>query len=104
MHYRMPAGHKPYLPQSTDPTGRVAGLCAVIILAALILMSLLAVDRVASTPAAGSAKSRDSSTGSVAGAPKKKNVISAPTTSALMTTGASADSTGRPCQRTLRSR
>lgn len=52
MHYRMPAGHKPYLPQSTDPTGRVAGLCAVIILAALILMSLLAVDRVASTPAA----------------------------------------------------
>ena len=52
MHYRMPAGHKPYLPQSTDPTGRVAGLCAVIILAALILLSLLAVDRVASTPAA----------------------------------------------------
>ena len=52
MHYRMPAGHKPYLPQSTDPTGRVAGLCAVVILVALILLSLLSLDRVASAPAA----------------------------------------------------
>ena len=48
--YRRPAGHRPYLPPTTgNPAGPLAGLCAVIILGGLVLLSL---DRVASAPAA----------------------------------------------------
>ena len=52
--YRRPAGHRPYLPPSTDHShaGRWAGLCAVVILAAMILLSLHSLARVACGPAA----------------------------------------------------
>ena len=52
--YRRPAGHRPYLPPSTDHShaGRWAGLCAVVILAAMIFLSLHSLARVACGPAA----------------------------------------------------
>ena len=52
--YRRPAGHRPYLPPSTDHShaGRWAGLCAVVILAALVFLSLHSLARVACGPAA----------------------------------------------------
>ena len=51
--YRRPAGHRPYLPPTTgNHAGPLAGLCAVIIIGGLVLLSLLALDRVASAPAA----------------------------------------------------
>lgn len=50
--YRAPVGHRPYIPRTGQHTGPLAGLCAVIILGGLVLLSLLALDRVASAPAA----------------------------------------------------
>ena len=49
--YRAPAGHRPYIPRTGNHGGPLAGLCAVIILGGLVLLSLLALDRVASAPA-----------------------------------------------------
>lgn len=51
--YRKPVGHRPYFPQSdSSGAGRWAGACSVVLLMAMILLGLMAVDRVASTPAA----------------------------------------------------
>ena len=50
--YRAPAGHRPYIPRTGNHGGPLAGLCAVIILGGMVLLSLLALDRVASAPAA----------------------------------------------------
>ena len=50
--YRRPAGHRPYIPRTGNHGGPLAGLCAVVILCGLVLLSLLALDRVASAPAA----------------------------------------------------
>ena len=50
--YRAPAGHRPYIPRTGNHGGPLAGLCAVIIIGGLVLLSLLALDRVASAPAA----------------------------------------------------
>ena len=44
--YRKPAGHQPYLPESTpDRIGQLSGLCAVVLLCAMLTLSLLALDR-----------------------------------------------------------
>ena len=51
--YRRPAGHRPYLPPTTgNQAGPLAGLCAVVLIAAMLLLALLSLDRVASAPAA----------------------------------------------------
>ena len=53
--YRAPVGHKPLLPsipRTGNHGGPLAGLCAIVIVCAMVLLSLLAVDRVASGPAA----------------------------------------------------
>lgn len=44
--YRAPVGHQPYLPERrTDHIGRLSGLCAVVLLCAMITLSLLSLDR-----------------------------------------------------------
>ena len=48
--YRAPAGHRPYIPRTGNHGGQLAGLCAVIMLAGMVLLSLLALDRVAAAP------------------------------------------------------
>lgn len=56
--YRRPAGHRPYLPPTTgNQAGPLAGLCAVVLIAAMLLLALLSLDRVASSPAAHPAPS-----------------------------------------------
>lgn len=52
--YRRPAGHSPCLPPSTDHShaGRWVGLCAAVILAGMIFLSLHSIARVACGPAA----------------------------------------------------
>lgn len=50
--YRAPAGHRPYIHRTGNHGGQLAGLCAVIMLGGMVLLSLLALDRVASAPAA----------------------------------------------------
>ena len=53
--YRAPVGHKPLLstiPCTGNHGGPLTGLCAIVIVCAMVLLSVLAVDRVASGPAA----------------------------------------------------
>ena len=47
--YRAPAGHRPNLPRTGNHTGPLAGLCAIVIACAMILLSLLSLDRHAAT-------------------------------------------------------
>ena len=47
--YRAPAGHRPILPRTGNPAGPLAGLCAIVIVCAMILLSMLSLDRHAAT-------------------------------------------------------
>lgn len=47
--YRAPAGHRPLLPRTGNHAGPLAGLCAVVIVCAMVLLSLLSLDRHAAT-------------------------------------------------------
>ena len=50
--YRAPIGHKPHLPKAIDPIGPLAGICAIILIGAMILLSTISLARVACGPAA----------------------------------------------------
>ena len=53
--YRASVGHKPLhptIPRTGNHGGPLTGLCAIVIVCAMVLLFVLAVDRVASGPAA----------------------------------------------------
>ena len=43
--YRAPAGHRPILQRTGNHAGPLAGLCAIVIVCAMIFLSLLSLDR-----------------------------------------------------------
>jgi len=45
MNYRAPAGHRPILPRTSNHAGPLSGLCAIVIVCAMIFLSLLSLDR-----------------------------------------------------------
>ncbi len=51
--YRAPAGHRPALPRTGNHAGPLAGICAIVIVCAMIFLSLLSLDRHTATAVDG---------------------------------------------------